>query len=93
LLIQCGVADHDQPLWFSDRQHLKQKTIHYGENAGIGTDAKRQGNDGHGGETWVLAQLPRGVTEILDESIHIVVPHSHLSATMGSTLAARRAGM
>ncbi len=50
------------------RQRAQQDAVDDGEYCGVGADAKRQCEEGHGGEGRRLAQSPHGVAKILKES-------------------------
>src|SRR5512146_157855 len=88
---------------------MEQQRIHYTEHGGIGANAQGQRQHRHCGEAGALTEHAQAVAKIVQQSFHISlkslwVPHlcrfcesgirySYLSATMGSTFVARRAGI
>ena len=58
------------------------------EDRGVGADAERQRRHGDGGEAGVRGEAAQSVADVLQQCLH----HSLLSAVIGSTRDARRAG-
>ena len=56
----------DQALWLPVWQWSQHHRVHNTENRGIGSDAQRKCDDGHGGEARVFTQLAEAVANILD---------------------------
>ena len=83
---------------FRNRQAAQSQRIQQLKNGGIRSASKGQRKNRDQRKCGTLPQLPEGISEILDHPVHvrpfmIRLAYSYLSATMGSTLAARRAGM
>src|SRR5262245_53397928 len=72
-------------------QRAQQNSVNDTEDRRVCADAKRQSDDRDYADARVLQQHPHTVAQILKESVHGF--YSYLSATIGSTLAARRAGI
>src|SRR5439155_8621520 len=88
----------NQLIRFRKIERPPKHRVGHAENRHVDADAQREREHGHGGEAGVLQQLAEGEFEIIhgkeqnsgwfmsESSRH----HSVLSATIGSTLAARR---
>src|SRR5213595_3521891 len=56
--------DNREPFGVAVRQRAEQKSVDNAENGGVGTDAEREREHGHGGEAGVLQQLAEGVAKV-----------------------------
>src|SRR6185437_12801404 len=107
LLVLAALAHQHQLLQVRERKRMEQERVHHAEDSGISADAEGQGEHRHGGKTRALAQHAQAVAKIVQQGLHASPqithplqraqrghpnPHSYLSATIGSTLVARRAG-
>ena len=75
-------------IWHGSQQH----GVNHAEDGGVRADAQRKRDGSDQGEAGIFPQQSNTVASILCECFHRS-PHSYRSATMGSTFAARRAGM
>ena len=80
-----------QPVGIQVRQRLDQRSIDKAKNCHAGADPQSEDQNGRAGKPRALAQLPECIAKILDQPVHLS-SYSYLSADMGSTLVARRAG-
>src|SRR5580704_2150006 len=92
LLILVRLTELHDALRMNVRQRAQQNPIHHTENRRISPDAERERNQRNRREPGVLTLHSQGVAYVLQDGSH-KTPHSYLNATMGSTCAARRAGM
>ena len=53
---------HHQLVGLVEGKRAEQRGIDYREDGGVGTDAKRQNDDGEGGKSRCAAEHPGGVT-------------------------------
>src|SRR2546430_15905824 len=83
-----SVPDSHNPRRIRIRERTKKEGVHNAVDSGRRANAERQSNHCNCSECGTLAQLAQCVADVLNQSVH----YSYLSATMGSTLAARRAG-
>jgi hypothetical protein len=56
------------------RERLQENAIDYAEDCGVRANAKRKREDRNGRERRTFAQLPQGITKILEESMHVRRP-------------------
>ena len=73
-------------------ERAQQGAVDHAEDRGVRADPKRQGQRRDRREAGVLAEQPQRETQVLHERVHRVL-YSTLSAVIGSTSVARRAGM
>ncbi len=50
-----------------DRQHAQQHRVDQAEDGGVGADPQREGQDGDGGESRIVAQHARGIAQVLQQ--------------------------
>src|SRR5438876_3069145 len=78
-----------QLLWIFEWQRPQQRGIDHAENRRVGSYAQSQCQHCDCSKPRRLTDHAQRIANVLYQSVH----YSYLSATMGSTLAARRAGM
>ena len=78
-----------QLLWIFEWQRPQQRSIDHAENRRVGSYAQSQCQHCDCSKLRRLTDHAQRIANVLYHSVH----YSYLSATMGSTLAARRAGM
>src|SRR5262249_57045842 len=61
--------DHDQPIDVREWERIEQDVMDGAENGGGRTDAESKREQGHGGESEILPQHSRSVTQILPEHL------------------------
>src|SRR5690242_1342867 len=92
-----------EPVRFRVRQRPEQHAVNGAEDGRVGADAEGEGEDGDGREGGALGERTDGVAQVLEQRLHVRLPrfgvrgprfpsYSDRSATIGSTLVARRAG-
>src|SRR5260370_6725114 len=59
-----------EPLRAAIREWIEHAVVHHAENNGGGADAQCEGQDRHGGEARVLAELPHCKAQILKQATH-----------------------
>ena len=83
--LALGLAEADETPGGVHGQRAQENGVHDREHRGVGADAQPQSQQRRGGEAGCPREPAQRVAEILD--------HSDLSAVMGSTREARRAGI
>jgi hypothetical protein len=71
------------------RDRLEDQDVDDAEHGGVRADAQREHDHRDGGEAGVLREEPERVAEVLQKAVH----QSCLSAFIGSTFVARKAGI
>src|SRR5271154_2473923 len=63
---QAGLVkeDSNQTIGIAVRQRMQQHGIHDAENCGVGSHAESQSQNRNRGETWILAQQSRSITQV-----------------------------
>ena len=74
-VVQARVAgvegeQFDELLWRSHGERAKHQRVDEAEDGGVGADAEREREDGHGRETGSPAHHPEGVPGVLPERFH-----------------------
>jgi hypothetical protein len=77
------------------------KRNYHAENGSVGSNSQRQREDRHASKSGIFYQSPEAIFDVLQQSIHIhpswwgrfSIRYSYLNATIGSTFAARLAGI
>src|SRR6185503_2543484 len=82
-----ALEQHHQLIGLPERKRPQEHRVDDGEDRGVGADAERQREDGHGGETRAREQHADGVAKIAHR-----LDYGSRRTVMGSTAAARRAG-
>ena len=88
-----GGFEDDERGGIVDGKRAQQGLIEEREDGGVGADAEREGEDGGEREAGGAAELAECELEVLLEAVHDGSYYSLRSTVLGSTWAARRAGM
>ena len=80
--------NHRQLLRILERQGPEQHTVHQAEDSGVRADPKTERDNRDRGKAFVFEKHAQSVANILQECVHCEV-----RALIGSSRAARRAGM
>jgi hypothetical protein len=66
------------------RRRSEQERVNKAEDCGIHPDAQGKGENGDGGEPWVLPQLPEPVADVLKQDLHAAPFRAPCSLTRSS---------
>src|SRR5208283_1650126 len=90
LKVWLALAESDQLVCLRERQRIQQHPVDHGKQRRVGTDAQGQCQYSNSHEAGILPKHPQPVSQVLPGGLQ---HHSYLSAMMGSTRVAARAGI